>query len=91
MPAIRYFDLIREMRDAYDLRLRLVASVRERGIKLTARLFVTSDLTVRKWWRRYHVTRPIVMECLTQSDFAALLLIVGLSRFRSLDRFRPIF
>jgi|SRR5579863_569354 len=55
---IRYFDLIREMRSAYNHRLRLVASVRERGIKPTARLFRTSPLTVRKWWRRYQQRGP---------------------------------
>lgn len=54
MPtSARYFDLVREMRDAYNHRLRLVESVKERGIKPTARLFATSALTVRKWWRRY--------------------------------------
>jgi transposase len=53
MSAARYFDLVREMRDAYNHRLRLVESVRQRGIKPTARLFLTSTLTVRKWWRRY--------------------------------------
>jgi len=51
--AARYFDLIREMRNAYNHRLRLVESVKQRGIKPTARLFLTSALTVRKWWRRY--------------------------------------
>lgn len=56
-PA-HYFDLVREMRDAYNHRLRLVESVRERGIKPTARLFATSPLTVRKWWRRYQQQGP---------------------------------
>ena len=51
--AAPYFDLIREMRSAYNHRLRLVDSVRQRGIKPTARLFRTSPLTVRKGWRRY--------------------------------------
>lgn len=56
--AARYFDLIREMRNAYNHRLRLVESVRQRGIKPTARLFRTSALTVRKWWRRYQEHGP---------------------------------
>jgi len=56
-PA-RYFDLIREMRDAYNHRLRLVESVRQLGIKPTARLFATSPFTVRKWWRRYRQQGP---------------------------------
>jgi transposase len=56
--AARYFDLIREMKSAYNHRLRLVESVRQRGIKPTARLFLTSPLTVRKWWRRYQQQGP---------------------------------
>jgi len=58
MAAARYFDLVREMRDAYNHRLRLVESVRQRGIKPTARLFATSTLTARKWWRRYQQQGP---------------------------------
>jgi len=46
------------MRDAYNHRLRLVESVRQRGLKPTARLFATSVLTVRKWWRRYQQQGP---------------------------------
>lgn len=56
--AARYFDLIREMKSAYNHRLRLVESVRQRGIKPTARLFLTTTLTVRKWWRRYRQHGP---------------------------------
>ncbi len=51
-PA-RYYDLIREMRDAYNHRLRLVQYARQHGLKPTARAFTTSVPTVRKWWRRY--------------------------------------
>jgi hypothetical protein len=40
--AARYFDLIREMRSAYNHRLRLVESVRRRRIKPTAPLFLTA-------------------------------------------------
>lgn len=53
-----YFDLIREMRDAYNHRLRLVESARARGIKPTARLFATTVPTVRKWLRRYQQQGP---------------------------------
>ncbi len=53
-----YFDLIREMRDAYNHRLRLVESARQRGIKPTARLFSTTVPTVRKWLRRYQQRGP---------------------------------
>ena len=51
-PA-RYFDLVREMKNAYNHRLRLVESAQQRGIKPTARLFATTVPTVRKWLRRY--------------------------------------
>lgn len=48
-----YYDLIREMKNAYNHRLRLVESARQRGIKPTARLFATTVPTVRKWLRRF--------------------------------------
>jgi transposase-like protein len=52
--SARYFDLIREMKqNTYNHRLRLVESAKERGIKPTARLFVTTVPTVRKWLRRF--------------------------------------
>src|SRR5712691_5620200 len=57
VPA-RYFDLIREMRDAYNHRLRLVESARQRGIKPTARQFAATVPTVRKWLRRYQQHGP---------------------------------
>ncbi len=53
-----YFNLIREMRDAYNHRLRLVESARHCGIKPTARLFQTTVPTVRKWLRRYQQQGP---------------------------------
>ena len=56
--CVRYFDLIREMRSAYNHRLRLVESARQRGIKPTARLFATSPFTVRKWLRRFAQDGP---------------------------------
>jgi transposase len=49
----RYFDLVREMKDPYNHRLRLAESAKQRGIKATARLFATTVPTVRKWLRRY--------------------------------------
>ncbi len=51
--AAPYFVLVREMKDAFNHRLRLVQSARQRGIKPTARLFQTTVPTVRKWLRRY--------------------------------------
>jgi transposase len=56
--AARYFDLIREMKSAYNHRLRMVQSVQQIGIKPTARLFRASTQTVRKWWRRYQQQGP---------------------------------
>lgn len=50
-PA-RYFDLVREMENAYNHLLRLVESAKQRGIRPTARLFATPVPTVRKWLRR---------------------------------------
>ena len=57
VPA-RYFDLVREMKNAYNHRLRLVESAKQRGIKSTARLFATTVPTVRKWRRRYQQHGP---------------------------------
>ena len=56
--VIRYFDLVREMKDAYNHRLRLVESAQQRGIKPTARLFATTVPTVRKWLRRFEQRGP---------------------------------
>src|SRR6266702_3826096 len=56
--AARYFDLVREMKDAYNHRLRLVESAKKRGIKPTARLFATTVPTVRKWLRRFEQRGP---------------------------------
>ena len=53
-----YFTLVREMKNAYNHRLRLVAHARQHGIKLTARLFQTTVLTVRKWLHRYQQQGP---------------------------------
>src|SRR6266852_6198405 len=55
---VPYDDLVREMRDAYNHRRRLVDWARPRGLKPTARLFVTTAPTVRKWLRRYQQLGP---------------------------------
>ena len=57
-PPVRYFDLIREMRDRYNHRLRLVQYARRGGIKPAARAFATTVPTVRKWLRRYQGQGP---------------------------------
>jgi transposase len=53
-----YFDLIREMKNAYNHRLRLVQYARQEGIKAAARAFQTTVPTVRKWLRRYQQHGP---------------------------------
>src|SRR5258708_25290723 len=59
MPtSARYFELVREMKNAYNHRLRLVESAKQRGIKATARLFATTVSTVRKWLRRFQQRGP---------------------------------
>jgi transposase len=52
-PPASYFDLIREMKNAFNHRLRLVICARQQGVKAAARLFQTTPPTVRKWLRRY--------------------------------------
>jgi transposase len=58
MAAAPYFDLVREMKDPYNHRLRLVRSARQIGSKPTARLFSTTVPTVRKWLRRFQQQGP---------------------------------
>ncbi len=54
MPApVPYFDVVRQMRNAFNYRLRLVTHARQHGIKAAARAFRTTVPTVRKWLRRY--------------------------------------
>src|ERR1700741_4791118 len=59
-----HFDLIREMKNAYNHRLRLVQYARQEGIKAAARAFQTTVPTVRKWLRRYQQRGPSgLIEC----------------------------
>lgn len=54
MPApVPYFDVVREMKNAFNYRLRLVMDARQHGIKAAARTYRTTVPTVRKWLRRY--------------------------------------
>jgi transposase len=50
---VPYFDVVRQMKNAFNYRLRLVAYARQNGIKAAARAFRTTVLTVRKWLRRH--------------------------------------
>lgn len=64
MQVIPYWSLIREMKDAYNHRLRLVAYARQNGLKAAARSFQTTRRTVRKWVRRYQAQGPSgLVEC----------------------------
>src|SRR5437879_11810861 len=63
----RYFDLVREMKNAYNHRLRLVESAKQRGIKPTARLFATTVPTVRKWLRRHQQHGPSSLVALSRA------------------------
>jgi len=54
---VRYFDLIRQMKNPFDYRLRLVTHARQHGIKAAARAFQTTVPTVRKWLRRYQAQK----------------------------------
>jgi len=58
MEATPYWSLIREMKDAYNHRLRLVSYARQHGLKAAARFFQTTRRTVRKWVRRYQAQGP---------------------------------
>ena len=50
---VSYFDVVRQMKNAFNYRLRLVTHARQHGIKAAARAFRTTVATVRKWLRRY--------------------------------------
>ena len=82
-----YFDLVREMKNPCNHRLRLVESARLRGIKLTARLFATTVPTVRKWllddisrsWRQaQRLGLPTIQY--TAGEIRSGLLVLGLCR-----------
>jgi transposase-like protein len=53
MCPYKYNALIGMKSQMYDLRLRIVLHAKSSGVKPTARLFMTTPDTVRKWLRRY--------------------------------------
>ena len=54
MPApLPYFEMVRQMKNPFNYRLRLVTHARQHGIRAAARAFRTTVPTVRKWVRRY--------------------------------------
>ena len=50
---VPHFAVVRQMPNAFNYRLRLVAHARQHGIKAAARAFRATVPTVRKWLRRY--------------------------------------
>jgi len=50
---VPYFEVVRQMKNAFNYRLRLVMHARQHGIKAAARAFRATVPTVRKWLRRY--------------------------------------
>jgi transposase len=50
---VPYFEVVRQMKNAFNYRLRLVTHARPHGIKAAARTFQTTVPSVRKWLRRY--------------------------------------
>ena len=54
MCVYKYNDLIGMKSQMFDLRLRMVLHAKSNGIKPTAKLFMTTSGTVRKWLRRYN-------------------------------------
>jgi len=50
---MKYYELIRDMSNKFNLRLEIVRFARERGISEAAREFKTTRKTVRKWRDRY--------------------------------------
>jgi transposase-like protein len=62
MNPLTYWEQIIKMpdkADKFDLRLRIIKSVRTIGVKPTARLFDTTPKTVRKWLARFRQERTI--------------------------------
>lgn len=53
MTIITYYENLRLSANPYGWRIKMIESVKERGIKPTARQFNTTVATVKKWQRRY--------------------------------------
>jgi transposase-like protein len=53
MCPYTYYSIMRKSKDKRQIRYQMIISVRENGIKQTARDFRARRNTVRKWWRRW--------------------------------------
>jgi transposase len=67
---VPYFDVVREMKNAFDYRLRLVTYARQHSIKAAARAFRTTVPTVRKWLRRYEARKLDGLQELSRAPHA---------------------
>ena len=74
---IFYFDLVRQMKNPFDYRLRLVTYARQHSIKAAARAFQTTVSTVRKWLRRYQAHKLAGLQELYRAPHSCPHKIVG--------------
>lgn len=51
--TLTYFELIRNMKNPFDLRIKMVMYAKKHGNKPAAKVFSTTVKTIRKWRRRY--------------------------------------
>src|SRR3972149_4230076 len=87
---VRYFDLIREMKNAFNHRLRLVTYARQQGIKAAARVFHTTVATVRKWLRRHQAQGLKGLQELSRAPHSSPHKIVGELAQRVVERRRQL-
>jgi hypothetical protein len=61
LGPFKFYETLNRMKNKagkFDLRLRLVQHAFMEGVKPTARLFATTNKTVRAWLNRYRQERP---------------------------------
>src|SRR3990172_1980146 len=91
MPLpLRYFDLSRDMRNPFNLRLSLASYARQHGIKAAARLFQTTVPTVRKWLRRYQAAGLQGLQALSRAPHSCPHQIAGERQARILELRRQL-
>ena len=91
MPLpLRYFDLSRDMRNPFHLRLSLASYARQHGIKAAARLFQTTVPTVRKWLRRYQAAGLPGLQALSRAPHSCPHKIAGEREERILELRRQL-
>ena len=91
MPVpVRYFDLSRDMRNPFHLRLSLVSYARQHSIKAAARAFQTTVPTVRKWLRRYQAAGLAGLQALSRAPHSCPHQIAGEREARILELRRQL-